>query len=256
MPHKPVVVVDPFAGTPFGRLARRRFLALSGPFLHGFAVPAPPPDAEWDERDLAAAAMRCRRHGVEPLLLVLPANVIARDRARRLGYAGLLADREPALTILHPPALPHLAAILVEGVARGDSDAALRDRFGEMLAAGLADVLDAILDAGVPATLIEARSQLRTSGDTASLERLLGRWSEAGNAVARLDDRRLAREIAPVAAALHAIGEAGVHALRGDACTAWDVWSMRLANAGPIATASAEAIDAALALSAPRTIDR
>ncbi len=247
MRHKPVVVVDPFVGTPFGRLARRRFLALSAGFLDAFAVPAPPPDTDWDERDLSAAAARCRRHGVEPLLLVLPATVIARDRARRLGFGGLLADRDADARILHPPALPHLAAIWVEATIRGNAAAILRERFGELLAAGIADVLGAIGGGGVPSTLGEAQRILSSSGDATGLQSLLARWSGAGDAVARLDDRKLAREIAPVAAALHAVGEAGEHALRGDASTAWDIWSLRLASAGPIAAQSAEAIDAVLA---------
>lgn len=251
MSHKPLIVVDPFVGTPFGRLARRRFLALSAGLIDAFAVPAPPADAEWDERDLRAAAERCRRSGVEPLLLTLPATALARDRARRLGFAGLLADRDRDALILHPPALPHLAAIWLEGCVRGDSTATLRERFGEMLAEGLADVFEAV-DGGVPPTLLEARHALRAWGDASVLERLLVRWSDAGDAVARLTDRRLAREIAPVAAALHAIGEAGVHALRGDACNAWDVWGLRLANTGAIATVSAEAIDAALQHATPR----
>ena len=61
-------------------------------------------------------------------------------------------------------------------------------------------------------------------GDGRPLARLLDAWSRAADEVARLEDRRLARALAPSASVLYAIGQAGRFALEGDHRAAWDVY--------------------------------
>lgn len=46
----------------------------------------------------------------------------------------------------------------------------------------------------------------------------------AADEIARLDDRRLARALAPSASVLYAIGQAGRLALEGDHRAAWDTY--------------------------------
>src|SRR3982751_4393768 len=63
MGHKPQIAVrDPFPGLPGARLARRRLLLLAGPLIDDLIVVAT------DEREIAVAAERGRRHGVAILV--------------------------------------------------------------------------------------------------------------------------------------------------------------------------------------------
>ena len=63
MGHKPHVAVrDPFPGLPGARLARRRLLHLAGHLIDDLIV------VSTDEREIAVAAERGRRHGVAVLV--------------------------------------------------------------------------------------------------------------------------------------------------------------------------------------------
>jgi hypothetical protein len=153
------------------------------------------------------------RPALEPALRLRPAIAA--------GAAGVL---------LHPPALPEAASIWLAVATSPDPDAltaTLARRLGPAVAARLVSLAFAVARCGTPADLLLAR-RAYDRGDDAPLRRTLGAWLDAGDVVARLGDRRLAREIAPLASLLHALGEAGLHALDGDPAAAWEIYTARV----------------------------
>ena len=85
MGHKPHIAVrDPFPGLPGARLARRRLLLLAGPLIDDLIVVAT------DEREIAVAAERGRRHGVEILVHAPTLGAEAAPLAAAAGAAGVV----------------------------------------------------------------------------------------------------------------------------------------------------------------------
>jgi hypothetical protein len=185
------------------------------------------------------AAMLGRR----PIIELAPGDDPGRPALEPPGRAPILGAAGAGGVLLHPPSRPETAAIWLELAASADPDALERllgDRYGAADARRLQALSGAVARCGIPRELVDARRAL-LAGDRGPLRAVLREWVGLGDAVARLADRRLAGEIAPLAGQLHALGSAGLLALDGDREAARDVYEARLAGAdsalGPAAAA-------------------
>jgi hypothetical protein len=128
------------------------------------------------------------------------------------GAAGIVAQ---------PPCSPDAAAIWLDALLGGDREGAIRRALAGRCSADAATCVASLADGGPQ---LDAACQSFERGDGMPLAALLDAWSRAADEVARLEDRRLARALAPSASVLHAIGRAGRYALEGDHRAAWDVY--------------------------------
>jgi len=128
------------------------------------------------------------------------------------GAAGIVAQ---------PPRSPDAAAIWLDALLDGDRAGAIRRALAGRCSPDAATCVASLADGGPE---LDAACRSFERGDGRPLARLLDAWSRAADEVARLEDRRLARALAPSASVLYAIGQAGRFALEGDHRAAWDVY--------------------------------
>jgi hypothetical protein len=128
------------------------------------------------------------------------------------GAAGVVAQ---------PSRSPDAAAIWLDALLEGDRAGAIRRALAGRCSTDAADCVASLADGGAE---LDAACVSFERGDGQPLALLLDAWSRAADEVARLEDRRLARALAPAACILYAIGRAGRYALEGDYGAAWDVY--------------------------------
>ncbi len=128
------------------------------------------------------------------------------------GAAGVVAQ---------PPRSPDAAAIWLDALLVGDRAGAIRRALNGRCSPSAATCVASLADGGAE---LDAACRSYERGDCTPLALLLDAWSRAADEVARLEDRRLARALAPAACILYAIGRAGRYALEGDHRAAWDVY--------------------------------
>ena len=133
-----------------------------------------------------------------------------------VGAAGVVAQ---------PPRFPDAAAIWLDALLEGDRLGAIQRALAGRCAPAAVACVASLVEGGAE---LDAACRSFERGDGRPLARLLDAWSRAADEVARLEDRRLAHALAPAASVLHAIGEAGRHALEGDHLAAWDAYHARL----------------------------
>jgi hypothetical protein len=177
MGHKPQIAVrDPFPGLPGARLARRRLLLLSGHLIDDLIVVAT------DEREIAVAAERGRRHDVAILVHAPTLGADAAPLAAAAGAAGVVL---PAIDIAGVNAAVAHGRVLVEATGPDLAAVAHLDPRAELIWRPCAPRLPRQAPVAVAAL----------AGRPALVELAPPGWS-----------------VAPVASAweLHAVGAAGV----------------------------------------------
>ncbi len=171
--------------------------------------------------------------GRRPIIELAPGDDPGRPALEPPGRAPALVAAGARGVLLHPPSRPETAAIWLT-LAASDDPAALgtllAERYGVHDASRLQALSVAVARCGTPRPLLHARVAL-LAGNGAPLRAVLGEWIGLGDAVARLGDRRLAAEIAPLAGQLHALASACLLALDGDVGAAREVYEARLAGA-------------------------
>jgi hypothetical protein len=123
--------------------------------------------------------------------------------------------------VAQPPRIPDAAAIWLDALLDGDREGAILRALAGRCSVEAASCVASLAEGGAE---LDAACGSFERGDGKPLAFLLDAWSRAADEVARLEDRRLARALAPVASLLYAIGQAGRFALEGDHRAAWDVY--------------------------------
>lgn len=123
--------------------------------------------------------------------------------------------------VAQPPRIPDAAAIWLDALLEGDRAGAILRALAGRCSADAAGCVASLADGGAE---LDAACRSFERGDGKPLAFLLDAWSRAADEVARLDDRRLARALAPAACVLYALGQAGRYALEGDLGAAWDTY--------------------------------
>ena len=205
------------AALEFGRV----MVEATGPELAGVAHLDPRAELIW-----RPCAPRLPRHAPSAV-----AGVAGRPALVELAPAGWsiapgasawqLHAAGAAGVVAQPPRSPDAAAIWLDALLEGDRTGAILRALAGRCSTDAATCVASLADGGAE---LDAACRSFERGDGTPLAQLLEAWSRAADEVARLEDRRLARALAPAACILYAIGRAGRYALEGDHGAAWDVY--------------------------------